>query len=321
MKVLVTGATGFVGRALVNRCVLEGLQVRATARRSATHWPRDVESALVGDLASDNDWSASLDGVDAVVHCAGRVHVMNESAADPLTEFRRINAGGTLNLARQAAAAAVRRFVFLSSIKVNGESTLPGRPYAADDVPAPIGPYATSKHEAEEGLRELARETGLEVVVIRSVLVYGPGVKGNFLSLMRWVEKGIPLPFGRINNQRSAVALDNLVDLILACVHHPAATNQTFLVSDGDDLSTTELLRRTAAAMNRPARLIPVPTLVLRTSARLLGHPELAQRLCGSLQVDIGKTRSVLGWTPKVSVDRALMDTASEYLRQRAKSR
>jgi UDP-4-keto-D-QuiNAc 4-reductase len=295
--------------------------VRAAARRPETQWPSRVESVQIGDLALDNDWSAALDGVDVVVHCAARVHVMNESAADPLTEFRRVNVRGTLNVAHQAAAAGVRRFVFISSIKVNGENTLPGKPYAADDIPAPIEPYAISKYEAEEGLRQLARETGLEVVVIRSVLVYGPGVKGNVLTMMRWVEKGIPLPFGRIHNQRSMVALDNLMDLIVECLHHPAAASQTFLVSDGEDLSTTELLRRTAAAMSRPARLIPVPVFLLRTAARLLGHPELAQRLCGSLQVDIRETRKVLGWTPKVSVDSALRDTAREYLRQRRETR
>jgi UDP-glucose 4-epimerase len=272
-------------------------------------------------LAQDNDWSAALDGVDVVVHCAARVHVMKESAADPMTEFRRVNVAGTLNLARQAAAAGVRRFVFMSSIKVNGENTLPGRPFTADDVPAPTGHYATSKHEAEEGLRELARQTGLEVVVIRSVLVYGPRVKGNFLAMMRWLEKGIPLPLGRIHNRRSAVALDNLVDLIVACLHHPAAANQIFLVSDGEDLSTTELLRRTAAAMGRPARLIPVPAIVLRAVAGLLVHPQIAERLCGSLQVDITRTTAALGWTPRVSVDTALRDTALEYLRQRAKPR
>ncbi len=295
--------------------------MRAAARRLATYWPVGVESSLVGDLTSDNDWRAALDGVDVVVHCASRVHVMSEPAVDPLPEFRRANTAGTLNLARQAAGAGVRRLVFMSSIKVNGENTLPGRPYSADDIPAPIGPYATSKREAEEGLRQVARETGLEVVVIRSVLVYGPGVKGNFLSMMRWVEKGIPLPFGRIHNQRSTVALDNLVDLIVACLHHPAAANQTFLVSDGEDLSTTELLRRTAAAMSRPARLIPVPALMLRATARLFGRPELAERLCGSLHVDMRKTTAVLGWTPKVSVDAALRNAAREYLRQRAKSR
>jgi UDP-glucose 4-epimerase len=292
------------------------MQVRAAARRSA-HWPLGVESALVGDLAPDNDWRSALERVDALVHCAARVHVMKESAADPLTEFRRVNVAGTLNLASQAAKAGVRRFVFISSIKVNGENTLPGKPYGADDVPAPIEPYATSKREAEEGLRQLVRETSMDVVVIRSVLVYGPGVKGNFLSMLRWLEKGIPLPLGMVHNRRSMVALDNLVDLIVACLNHPAAANQTFLVSDGEDMSTTEVLRRTAAAMSRPARLIPVPALVLRITAHLLGHPELALRLCGSLQVDITKTREVLGWTPKVSVDVALGETVREYLRQR----
>ncbi len=207
-----------------------------------------------------------------------------------------------------------QRFVFISTIKVNGEGTPLGQPYTADDVPAPVDPYGVSKHEAELGLMRLAEETGMEVVIIRPVLVYGPGVKANFLSMMRWLHKGIPLPLGAIHNQRSLVALDNLVDLIVTCLHHPAAANQTFLVSDGEDLSTTALLRRTAAALGRPARLIPVPVRVLRTAAHLLGKADFAQRLYGSLQVDISKTRELLGWSPPVSVDDALHKTARHFL-------
>lgn len=318
LRILVTGATGFVGNAVLARTALDPtLQLRGAVRRAAVSLADGVEPVAVGDLAPDTNWAQAVSGVDAIVHTAARVHVMRDSAADPLAEFRRINVAGTVNLARQAADASVRRFVFISSIKVNGERTLPGRSFTANDVPAPIDPYGISKHEAEQALRELAQELGLEVVIVRPVLIYGPGVKANFLSMMRWIDRGIPLPFGALSNQRSLVALDNLVDLIMTCLHHPAAANQTFLVSDGEDLSTTELLRRTAAAMGRRARLIPVPALALRTAARLLGRADFAQRLCGSLQVDISKTRELLGWAPPVTVDDALKQTARHFTEQR----
>jgi len=293
------------------------LLLRATTRRPIENWPSGVESALTEDLAVEGDWRAALDGVDAVVNCAARVHVMRETSADPLAEFRRVNVAGTLNLARQAADVGVRRFVYISSIGVNGAETFE-KPFTAEDKAAPHSPYAVSKHEAELGLRQLAQETGLEVVIIRPPLVFGPSAPGNFNKLLLIVYRGIPLPIGAIHNKRSLVALDNLVDLILTCVHHPAAANQTFLVSDGEDLSTTELLRRTGAALGRPARLIPVPAVVLRTATRLLGKAGFAQQLCGSLQVDINKTRDLLGWAPLVSVDEALMQTARHFLANRA---
>jgi nucleoside-diphosphate-sugar epimerase len=219
-----------------------------------------------------------------------------------------------LNLARQAAEAGVRRFIFISSIKVNGEGTPLGAPYRADAQPQPADPYGISKMEAEQGLRALAGETGMEVVIIRPTLVYGPGVKANFLNMMRWLHKGVPLPFGAIHNRRSLVALDNLVDLIVTCIEHPAAANQTFLVSDGEDLSTTELLRRMATALGAPAHLLPVPSWLLEAGATMLGKKALSQRLCGSLQVDISKTRELLGWTPPLSVDAALRKTAKHFL-------
>ncbi len=315
MRLLVTGANGLIGRAVLARAATDGtLQLRGTTRNHGAELPDSVEPVAVGDLLPETDWSRGVDGVDAIVHTAARVHVMREVIADPLAEFRRVNVDGTLNLARQAADAGVRRFVFLSSVKVNGEQTWPGAPYHADDVPAPIDPYGISKHEGELGLRGLAQESGMDVVIIRPVLAYGPGVKGNYLSLMRWLYKGLPLPLGAIHNQRSLVALDNLVDLIVTCLHHPSARNETFLVSDGEDLSTTGLLRRTAAALGRPARLISVPTSVLRAAARVLGKADLAKRLCGSLQVDISKTRERLGWTPPVTIDDALKQTAQHFL-------
>lgn len=314
--VLVSGASGFLGRALVNRGASGGLRLRAAARR-LEKWPSGVESVRIGDFAAEGDWRTALDGVDAIVNCIARVHVIRETSADPLAEFRRVNVAGALNLARQAAGAGVRRFIHISSIGVNGAETF-DKPFTSEDRPAPHSPYAVSKYEAELGLGQIARETGLEVVIIRPPLVFGPGARGNFNRLLLTVYRGIPLPLGSIHNQRSLVALDNLVDLILTCVHHPAAAGQTFLVSDGEDLSTSELLRRTAAALGKPARLISVPPLMLRTVARLVGKADFAQQLCGSLQVDISKTRDLLGWAPHVSVNDALEQTARHFLANQA---
>lgn len=316
-KVLLTGGTGFVGRSVLNRLCRDGMEVVVCSRTDTMNVPTGVRHLSVAALDSNTDWKFVLDGINVVIHSAARVHVMHDEASDPLAEFRKINVAGTLNLARQAAEAGVRRFIFISSIKVNGESTPVGMPYLADAQPQPADPYGVSKMEAEQGLRSLAAETGMEVVIIRPVLVYGPGVKANFHNMMRWLYKGVPLPFGAIHNLRSLVALDNLVDLIVTCIEHPAAADQTFLVSDGEDLSTTELLRRMASALGKSARLLPVPSWLLRTGAGLLGKQALAQRLCGSLQVDIRKTRELLGWVPPVSVDQALAKTAEDFLQQR----
>lgn len=305
-RVLVTGATGFVGRRLTTACsLLPKVMVTAAVRKHA-RLPESVHQVRLAGMDAQADWGEALRGVDVVVHLAARVHLMNEGASDPLGEFRRVNVAGTLNLARQAAGAGVRRFVFISSIKVNGEWTEPGLAFKACDRPAPLDPYGISKAEAEEGLWELAAETGMEVVIIRPPVVYGPGVKGNFINMVRLVDKGLPLPLGAVRNKRSLVALDNLVDLIITCIDHPAAANQVFLVGDGKDLSTTELLRGVGQAMGKPARLIPVPVSMLMFGASLLGKKALAQRLLGSLQVDISKTRNLLDWEPPLSVEEGL---------------
>lgn len=312
--ILLTGATGFVGGAILNRLHHENKHPVVVAVRDESRVPiQGVPKVCIESFDGGTRWEEHLTGSDVVIHSAARVHVMNDVETDPLAAFRKVNVEGTLNLARQAAAAGVRRFIFISSIKVNGERTVPGTAYAADDVPAPMDPYGVSKMEAEQGLRELATETAMDVVIIRPVLVYGPGVKANFLNMMRWLDKGVPLPFGAIYNSRSLVALDNLVDLVLTCIDHPAAANQTFLVSDGEDLSTTALLSKMAKALNKPARLIPVPSWILQSGAVLFGKKGLSQRLCGSLQVDITKTRNLLGWTPPLSVDEALAITAIHF--------
>ena len=268
----------------------------------------------MGSLSSETDWTVALKSVKQIVHLAARVHVMSDQSADPLSEFRRVNVEGTANLARQAAAAGVRRFVFVSSIKVNGEFTQAGCPFTADDDPAPKDPYGVSKHEAEQVLREIVADTGMEVVIIRPPLVYGPGVKANFESMMRWLARGVPLPLTAVTqNLRSLVALENLVDLIVTCLSHPAAANQTFLVSDCEDLSTAGLLRRMGAALGNPACLFYVPHSLLKLGAQVVNKPGIYQRLCGSLQLDVAKTRQLLGWTPPVSVDEGLRRAAEGF--------
>lgn len=311
MKILLTGASGFVGRAVWQALRQCGLAVRPVFRSQASvlaaECPAD-EAAVVPTLDGATEWTQALAGMDVVVHCAARAHVMRDEAVEPLVEYRRVNVGGTLHLARQAAAAGVRRFVFISSIGVNGN--ISRNPFTANDDAHPAEPYAQSKWEAEQGLWGIQQETGMEIVIIRPPLVYGPNAPGNFGSLVRWLKRGIPLPLGAVRNQRSLVGIDNLVDLILRCVEHSAAANQVFLAGDGEDLSTTDLLRRTAAAIGAPNRLVPVPMWLLNLVARLLRKGAVAQRLLGSLQVDISKTRDVLGWQPPLSVDEGLKKMA-----------
>jgi nucleoside-diphosphate-sugar epimerase len=313
MKVLVTGASGFVGSALCGQLIERGLTTTGVVRHFPANPVQGVDYQIVSGLSNSKLWKEILVGMDVVVHCAARAHVMNESEVDPLAVFREVNVEGTRYLAEQAASYGIKRFIYISSIKVNGEATSE-QPFKADDVPAPEDAYGISKWEAEQVLQKIARKSKLEIVIIRPPLVYGPEVRANFLKLMRLVKSGLPLPLGAIRNSRSFVALDNLVDLILTCLQHPAAIDQTFLVSDGDDLSTPELLRRTAKAFGKSSRLIPIPVLLLRATALLLGKKDFFQRLCGSLQIDIGKAKQLLGWTPKVSVDAALHKTTKHFL-------
>ena len=317
MTILVTGSDGFVGSALCDRLRSEALTVRSVVRKLKPGSDIDLNVAI-GDISAGTDWALALKDVTQVVHLAARVHVMNDSSPDALAEFRRMNVAGTLNLARQAASAGVRRFVFLSSIKVNGETTPLKRPFASDDLPAPEDPYGISKHEAEQGLRQIEAETGMEVVVLRPPLVYGPGVKGNFLRLMQAIDKRRPLPLGAIQNQRSLIYLGNLVDVIRLCLTHPKAAGKAFLVSDGDDVSTPELVRRIAAALGRRPFLLPVPASWMRWAGRMLGKQAAVHRLLGSLCVDITPLREELGWTPPYTMQEGLEATAQWYRKNKA---
>lgn len=305
MKILLTGATGFLGKHL-STCIAQRkpfelcCAVRSPGSCTVGH------EVVTGELSTATNFRSALAGVNVVVHAAARAHIMNEEVVDPLREYRRVNVDGTLNLARQAAAEGVDRFIFVSSIKVNGELSSQPKPFSPNDTPAPEDAYGISKWEAEQGLKTIAKETGMEVVIIRPPLVYGPGVKGNFASMVKLVRKGVPLPLGSIRNRRSLVAVDNLVDFIVTCIDHPAAANQVFMVSDGEDVSTSELLRELGKAMGKPARLVPVPTGLLMLGATVLGKKAVACRVLGSLQVDISDAEALLGWKPPVSLKEGL---------------
>lgn len=314
MKILLTGASGFVGGAVWRYLNSQGTFVRpvfrnADSARGASVTPE--ESAIVPTLAADTDWSAALQSVQVVVHCAARAHVMREMAADPLAVFRAVNVDGTLNLARQAAAAGVRRFVFISSIGVNGGQTF-GKPFQPNDIPNPQEPYAQSKWEAEQALQLLAADTGVELTIIRPPLVYGAGAPGNFGKLLSAVQSKKWLPLGSVHNRRTLVALDNLVDLIAVCAVHPKAAGQVFLAGDAEDVSTTDLLRGLGAAMGKPAKLLPIPVGLMLAGAGLLGKAALVKKVCGDLQVDISKTRELLGWQPPINLDEGLRRAVQE---------
>ena len=378
INVLVTGANGFIGRVLCDKLITDGYQVRGAVRGAAqmTALPSGVERVVVGDIGPETDWSEALDSIEGIVHLAARVHVMRESATDPLAAFRQVNVVGTERLARQAAKAGVKRLVYISSVKVNGERTDPqitqitrirkrgigiktnsgiegfrnlgieGRKgrrtevnpqitqitrirkkgaesrgqegelkefFSEKDVPEPQDPYAVSKWEAEQVLRDVAAETGLEVVILRPPLVYGPGVMANFLRLVKLVKLGIPLPFVCVKNRRSLIYLENLVDAIIICIIHPRAAGQTYLVSDGRDLSTPELIQRMASALGRPVRLFSIPPFLIRLAGKLLGKSAAIDRLLGSLTVDSTKIRKELEWNPPYTMEQGIRETAKWY--------
>jgi len=319
MKVLVTGATGFVGSELIRQLAARALDVVGCVRSADSVLPVGVERFVVDDLTKiDINWPLVLGSVDVVVHAAARAHIMNDEVLDPLSEFRKVNCDATLRLARAAAESGVKRFVFISSIGVNGCITT--QPFKELDNAHPHSPYAVSKYEAEQGLFEIGQETDMEVVIIRPPLIYGANAPGNFGSLMKWMQKGIPLPFGAIHNKRSLVALDNLVNFIALCADRnksPKAANEVFLISDNEDVSTTELLRKVASAFGKRSWLTPIPVSWMTFAAKLLGKEDVAVRLFSSLQVDSSKACELLGWKPVVTMDEQLKKIADAVLNKK----
>ena len=312
-RLLVTGANGFVGRTLCSTLIEHGYVVRGASRRNDVILNSKISHVTVGEINSQTDWSAALAGVDVVIHLAARVHVMKETSVNPLDEFRSTNVHGTEHLARSAAASGVKRLVFVSSIKVNGEETIAGHSYTELDAPSPQDPYGVSKWEAEQALHRVAQETGMEVVIVRPPLVYGAGVKGNFVQMLNVLANGIPLPLASVSNLRSLVYLGNFVDALLICATHTAAAGQTYLVSDGEDISTPDMLRQLSAAMGHPAHLLPCPPVLLKLAGRLLGRSDQIERLLGWLQVDSSKIRRELAWQPPYSLQQGLQATAEWY--------
>jgi len=313
MRVLVTGANGFVGRAVFDRfCTDSDIEVVGAVRSNSSSGIDAMPMFEVGDVGADTDWSSALLGVDVVVHLAARAHVLAETHPDPLSEFRRVNVEGALVLLRQAIASKVRRFVFISSIGVNGNVT-EREPFSERSPATPHAAYAVSKHEAEQALQSLAQSNGIELVIIRPPLVYAAHAPGNFARLLKLVDLGLPLPFGSVQNLRSMVALGNLVDFIGCCVRHPAAAGQTFLISDGDDVSLPQMLQLLGQGMHKRCVLIPFPPALMRLAAGMLGKSNLYNQLCGSLQVDSAKSRALLGWTPPQSGHTALVETGAAF--------
>jgi len=320
-RILVTGASGFVGHILCRTLLAQGFEVTATVRRIALlpeRHERLYQEIEVGDIHASTDWSSALKGVNTLVHLAARVHVMKDVASDPLAEFLKVNLDGTVNLARQAARVGVKRLVYVSSVKVNGEETQELRSYVEQDMPAPQDPYGVSKWEAERALQLIAQETGLEVVVVRPPLVYGPGVKGNFIRLLAAVDKEIPLPLAGANNARSLVYVGNLVNALICCATHPAARGQTYLVSDGKSVSTAVLVEKIAKALGRKSRSFYFPPGLIRFAAIMLGRSAQVDRLFGSLRVNDEKIHRELSWTPPYTLDQGLHETVDWYQKSKA---
>jgi nucleoside-diphosphate-sugar epimerase len=304
-QVLITGAKGFVGSAVTSHLLAAGHVPRAIVR-GRPDLPPGVERVENVDLAEAFDVRSALAGCAIVLHIAGRAHVMNDRAPDALTRYRAVNVSGTMRLARQAAEMGVHRFVFMSSVTVHGTSSPPGHPFTGSEPPAPVSPYAVSKLEAERGLQQLARKTGMAVVILRAPLVYGPGATGNWRRLVRLVRSGVPLPLASVDNQRSMIWVGNLAEATIRCMEAPDAAGRTLMVSDGEDLSTPDIIRRIAAALGRPPRLFPLPPSWVRAGATLLGRGDMADRVLGSLQVDMSETTRVLDWSPGVGVDEGI---------------
>ena len=312
LTVLVTGSNGFVGRAVCRALGDQGYSVRAAVRSPIAAAPVPGEVVAVGAINAETDWSAAVAGVDAIVHLAARVHVMKETESDSLEAFRKINVGATTALARAAVAHGVKRLVYVSSIKVNGEATR-DKPFTAADPASPRDAYGRSKYEAERALRTIAASTDLEVTVVRPPLVYGPGVGGNFLRLLKLVQRGIPLPFGAIDNRRSMIYNGNLARALAACAFHPNAGGKTYLVADAEDLSTPELVRQLGLALGTPARIWRMPPQILRLGGALMGRSGEVERLIGSLIVDSSSIRTELAWSPPYAVSDALTETAKWF--------
>jgi nucleoside-diphosphate-sugar epimerase len=308
-RFLITGVNGFVGLSLCTELMRRGLQVRG-ATRSRCELPSGVEATIVGAINDETIWADALHDVDVVIHLAARVHVMSDESSDPLAEFRKVNVAGTEHLARAAAANGVRRFVYVSSIKVNGEVTSERGKFSESDVPDPQDSYGISKMEAEQALHRVAAETGLEVVIVRPPLVYGANVKGNFALMLKVLARGVPLPLASVHNQRSLIYVGNLVDALILCAMHPAAAGQTYLVSDSEDVSTPDLLRQLSEAMDHPARLFHCPQALLKLIGRLTGKSDQIGRLLGSLQVDSSKICRELDWVPPYTLQQGLRLTA-----------
>lgn len=313
MNILVTGANGFIGEALVSS-LLQTLHKPIACVRQSVKPSLDCEYRFINTLDSTTDWYDVLKDIDVVIHCAAKASITEEEANNPASSLKEVNTLATLNLAQQASEAGVKRFIFLSSIKVNGEFSLPSQPFTPEVAQPPTNPYGLSKYEAEVGLRDIADNSDMDYVIVRPTLVYGDKVKGNFRSLMKWTYKGLPLPLGGIkSNLRSLVSVENLTDFIISNIDNPSAKNEVFLVSDGTDLSTAALLNNIAIGLGVKNRALPIPPLLIKTGARLLGKEHITQRLCGSLQVDISKTKNILSWQPKISTEDAVQQTAQHY--------